>query len=67
LLGSGAAGELAAQSLGGELGLAGIENYDPFTPTAGASLYVPVVGRLSLAATYSRWTGRDGNARGGRS
>lgn len=53
--------ELSAQSIGVELGLAGIENYDPVTPTAGISLYMPVAGRLSVSATYARWTGRDGN------
>ncbi len=53
--------KLDAQSVGVEAGLAGIENYDPFTPSLGASLHIPVAERLSVSATYARWTGRDGN------
>lgn len=48
-------------TIGLDLGLAGIENYDPFAPSIGASVTVPVVSRLSLSAAYARWLGRDGN------
>lgn len=48
-------------TVGLDLGLAGIENYDPFAPSIGASITVPVVSRLSLSAAYARWLGRDGN------
>lgn len=51
----------SGQSVGLEVGLAGIENYDPFAPSFGASLTVPVISRLSMSATYARWLGRDGN------
>lgn len=56
-----AATPAAAQSVGLEAGLAGIENYDAFTPAFGASLRVPVWKRLGVSASYTRWTGRDGN------
>jgi len=51
----------SAQTLGVELGLAGIENYDPFTPSVGATLTAPIVSRVSISASYARWFGRDGN------
>lgn len=51
----------SAQTLGIEAGLAGIENYDPFTLGVGATLTAPIVSRLSISASYARWFGRDGN------
>lgn len=57
-----AATRASGQSVGLEVGLAGIENYDPITPAFGASVQLPVWSRFSASASYARWTGRDGNA-----
>lgn len=52
---------VAAQRAGIELGLAGIENYPPVTPSVGLALQSPEWRRLSASAAYARWGGRDGN------
>jgi hypothetical protein len=57
-----AADPAGAQSVGFEAGLAGIENYDPVTPSLGVTLFLPLTDRLRAAASYSQWTGCDGNA-----
>jgi len=57
-----AATRASGQSVGLEVGFAGIENYDPVTPAFGVSAQLPVWRRFSASASYARWTGRDGNA-----
>ena len=52
---------LRAQSIGLELGVAGVENYDP-QPAFGAALFLPIIGRLQAAFSYTQWPGRDGNS-----
>lgn len=45
-----------AQSLGLEVGMAGVENYTT-QPSVGASLFLPFTDRLKAAVSYSQWTG----------
>lgn len=52
---------ISAQSIAMEAGLAGIENYNSYTPLLGAALFTPTWNRLRASASVSRWGGRDGN------
>lgn len=59
LAGLASAGAARAQSIGLEVGLAGVENYDAFTPAIGVSLSAPFTERLRASASYVQWTGCD--------
>lgn len=52
----------SAQRIGFEGGLAGIENYDEFTPALGLSLSAPVTDRFRASLSYAQWVGCDNNA-----
>lgn len=58
----GGAGEAAAQSVGFEVGLAGVQNYSADTPSLGVSLFLPLADRFRASVSYSRWTGCDSGA-----
>lgn len=49
----------AAQSLGLEAGLAGVENYSSTTPSIGVSAFVPFTDRFKGVVAYSHWIGCD--------
>lgn len=59
-----AASPARAQSIALEAGLAGIENYDPYTPLLGAAVLTPTWRRLGATLSYSRWGGSDNDMGG---